>query len=303
MNIWSKTNFPCICFFSLFFVLNSASSFAQSKTARELIKNEISKVPARFGVAWKHLEASDTGSINPHMKFPMQSVFKFPLALAILDQVDKRRMSLNQKIHISKEDYYDTWSPIMKKYPDADVDLSLKDVLMYNTTHSDNVACDILFRLLGGPPVVEKYIHGLGITGMAIQFSEKEMHAEWNIQFKNWCEPVGMLQLLEKFYIRKVLSKSSHQLLQTMMEETSTGPKRIKGLLPEGTVVAHRTGFSGRDANGVIAAVNDVGIITLPDGTHLLIVVYVSDSLETDENLELAIARIARSLYDFYSHK
>jgi beta-lactamase class A len=88
-----------------------------------------------------------------------------------------------------------------------------------------------------------------------------------------------------------------------MMEETSTGAMRIKGSLPAGTVVAHRTGRGGRDPDGKISAVNDVGIITLPDNSHLALVVYISNSPQTTEELEQAIARISKELFDHYSQR
>ncbi|WP_243147428.1 serine hydrolase [Scytonema sp. UIC 10036] len=75
------------------------------------------------------------------------------------------------------------------------------------------------------------------------------------------------------------------------MIETSTGPNRIKGLLPKGTVVAHKTGTSAT-VNGVTAATNDVGLVTLPNGQHLAIAVFVSDSQATDAIREEVIAII-----------
>ena len=81
----------------------------------------------------------------------MQSVYKYPLALAILNQVDKGIFSLEQKIHIKKEDLLpDTWSPLRKKYPDGNADITLDELLNITVSQSDNNGCDILFRLIGG---------------------------------------------------------------------------------------------------------------------------------------------------------
>lgn len=232
----------------------------------------------------------------------MQSVYKFPLALAVLDQVEKGRLKLNQKIRVTPDDYSpNTWSPIMKKYPEANIDLSLQEVLAYMVSQSDNVACDILFRLIGGPLQAEKFIHSIGVNDIAIRFTEEEMHEKWETQFDNWCTPPAMAALLEKFESGRILSRSSRQVISKMMVETTTGPKRIKGLLPEGTVVAHKTGSGSKGEDGNISAVNDAGIITLPDNTHLIVVAFVSNSPEKFEDLEHAIARISRALYDHYT--
>jgi hypothetical protein len=46
----------------------------------------------------------------------------------------------------------------------------------------------------------------------------------------------------------------------------------------DGTVVAHKTGTSST-VNGVTAATNDVGLVTLPNERHMVIAVFVSDTL------------------------
>jgi beta-lactamase class A len=84
------------------------------------------------------------------------------------------------------------------------------------------------------------------------------------------------------------------------MTETSTGLKRLKGRLPDGTVVAHKTGTSAT-VNGVTAATNDVGLVTLPNGRHLAIAVFVSDSTADTAIREEAIAKVARAVWDEWS--
>jgi beta-lactamase class A len=81
------------------------------------------------------------------------------------------------------------------------------------------------------------------------------------------------------------------------MIESPTGQKRLKGLLPKGTVVAHKTGTSGT-RDGVTAATNDVGIITLPNGRHLAVAIFVSDSPADEATRERVIAEIAKALWD-----
>jgi beta-lactamase class A len=112
-----------------------------------------------------------------------------------------------------------------------------------------------------------------------------------------------MLHLLEGVYKGASLSASSNAFLLKLLTETSTGPKRIKGLLPAATVVAHKTGSSDSNAKGVTAATNDVGIITLPDGRHVALAVFVSDSLETPDDNERIIAWVAKMVFDAFSAK
>gem|GEM_PF-3234622 len=82
------------------------------------------------------------------------------------------------------------------------------------------------------------------------------------VQYRNWATPKGAIALLKLLYEGKVLSAQSRELLTKLMIETPTGPRRIKGLLPRGTIVAHKTGTSST-VNGITAATNGIGIISL----------------------------------------
>ncbi len=178
----------------------------------------------------------------------MQSVYKFPLAMAVLDQVDKGKLSLDQKIFVAKKDLLpETWSPLREKYPAGEVEIPLAEILVYTIAQSDNNGCDILFRLLGGTANVQKYVRSLGIKEIAIAATEEEMSKNRDVQFTNWCKPKAMLKLLEIMNRGDKLSKSSSDFLWKTMLETSTGPNRIKGFLPKETRVAHKTGTSGTD--------------------------------------------------------
>jgi beta-lactamase class A len=232
---------------------------------------------------------------------PMQSVYKLPLGIYILSQVDKGVLKMDQKILIRPSDYSPTWSPIMEKYPDANVELSLEEVLMNTITWSDNVGCDLLFRLAGGPLVVNEYFHSLGIKDIAIRYTEKEMHDDWDVQYENWCTPMAMLQVLERIYKLDLLSKSSSDFLWKNMADCPLGKSRLRGLLPSETEVGHRTGTSSRNERNMIGALNDVGIMKLTDGTQIAIVVYTSNSMEEQATLEAVIAKIAKAAYDHYT--
>ena len=108
------------------------------------------------------------------------------------------------------------------------------------------------------------------------------------------CVMVALLRMLSE---HSPLSAEHTALLLRWMIDCPVGAKRIKGQLPAGVTVAHRTGTSG-ERNGVIAATNDVGLISLPDGRRLALAVFVTDSSAPAETCEATIARIARAIYD-----
>lgn len=286
----------------LFLVLTKTHSVLAQKTDfRQEIEKITASSRAEVGIAIMGLESREKYLFRETQKFPMQSTYKFPLAMAVLDQVDKGKLRLNQKIHITKEEMAPrTWSPIREKYPDGNIDLTIAELLSYTVSQSDNIGCDILFRLAGGTAAVDKYIKSLGVKGIAIMATEAEMGKHWDVQFTNWCQPPAMLQILDILYQGKKLSKASNAFLWKVMTETTTGPKQIKGLLPKDVIVAHKTGSSGTNEKGITAATNDVGIITLPNGKHLAIVLFVTNSPDPKDVRDDLMARIARASYDYY---
>ena len=103
-----------------------------------------------------------------------------------------------------------------------------------------------------------------------------------------------MLGLLCKIWLEEGVSRSARSTLLTLMERCTTGPKRIRGRLPAGTIVADKTGT-------LAGSVNDVGFITLPDGKgHIALVVFVKGSEAPPGTRETVIADIARLVYDYF---
>ncbi|WP_052345936.1 serine hydrolase [Hymenobacter swuensis] len=137
---------------------------------------------------------------------------------------------------------------------------------------------DKFLQLVGGPAKLMAYIRQLGITPFVVEVSEAEMAAAWANQYRNWSYPSAQLDLLSQVGRRTALSKASSKLLWQLLLDTSVGPQRLKGLLPAGTPVAHRTGTSATNAQGLSPALNDVGIIVLPNGQHVALAVFVTDS-------------------------
>lgn len=276
---------------------------AQISRLTTQINDVINAKSAVVGVAIVGHSGQDSVSINGDSHLPMQSVFKFPIALAILSEVDKGRFSLKQKIRIEqKEMLPDLYSPIREKYPKG-VTLTLAEILEYTVSQSDNVGCDVLLRLIGGPQIVEDFLRKAGFQDVEIKINEEVMQRNWDLQFQNWITPLTANAILSTFYENKnkLLSKKSYRFIWKIMKGTMTGLKRLKGQLPSGTVVAHKTGYSGTNKAGITAAVNDIGIVFPPNGQHFYISVFVTNSKENFETNEKIIADIAKLAWDYFN--
>lgn len=272
---------------------------------RHKIEQIVSDKNAVVGVSIIGINENDTLSLHGDRRFPMQSVFKFHIALAVLAEVDKGKLSLDRKIKIGKDELLpeNFWSPLRDENPEGG-SFTIEKLIQYTVSHSDNTACDILIRLIGTPKTVESYFKKNGIQEIQISFNEEDMQAKWENMFQNWTTPIAASETLKMFYENRnnLLSKSSFDFFWKTNIETTTGDKRIKGQLPKGTMVAHKTGWSGTNKEtGITAAVNNIGIVFLPNGKYFIISIFVSESKENFDTNEKIIADIAKATYDFYT--
>lgn len=291
-------------FLILTFLIVNRTGFSQINILHEKIEKIVKSKRATVGVGVLNFENGDTLTFNGKGHFPMQSVFKFHLALAVLNQVDKRKFTLNQNIFVSKADLIpNLYSPMREKYPEGNVNLPLSEIIKFTVSQSDNSGCDLLFKLIGGTEIANKFIHKIGVKDVEILDPEVRIQNDWNLQYRNYSTPYAAVQLLQKFHKQPILSKSSQDFLYKIMVETSTGLNKIKGLLPKNAIVAHKTGFSGKNKEGLTGGTNDIGIITLPNGKQLAIAVFVSNSMEDEITNDKMIAEIALAVWDYYLGK
>lgn len=288
----------------ILFSLLSFSTFAQSTNElRQQLSQIISSKNAAVGLSIKGIEDKDTLSINGNLKAPMMSVFKFHIALTVLDKVDQGKLSLTQEIFIKKKDLHeDTWSPMREDYPDGNVNLTLDKVLRYTISHSDNNGCDILIDVLGGTKEVQKFINKQGIKDFVIKVNEQQMRT-WENLYVNTTTPLETTALLEKFFKGQILKESTTKYLYQIMVETSRGLTWMKAGLPKNTELAHRTGISGTNDDNLRVAMNDIGIVKLPNGKHFILSVYLKNITEKQEDTEKLIADITKATWDYFIKK
>ncbi|MBK7607741.1 MAG: class A beta-lactamase, subclass A2 [Saprospiraceae bacterium] len=289
--------------FTTIFLISLCSTYSLGQD--DLLLNQLVLIcqdkKATIGFAIQALEQEGTITYNDHIHYPMQSVYKFHLALAVLNQVDRGKWDIDQKIWISKKDLLpDAWSPLRDKYPNGELYLSLREILSYTVAQSDNNGCDILFRLIGGPAKVNKYIHSLGIKDIAIKATEEQMHKKYKAQFANWTTPTAAIEALKIFDNKLILSPTTKNFLWNTMVKTTTGPNKLKGLLPHDAIVGHKTGYSGTNDQGITAASNDIGIMVLPNGKKISLAVFVTQSSENEATNDRIMAEVAEAVWNHF---
>jgi len=248
-------------------------------------------------------------NLNPHNHAPMQSMYKLPLALTALHLAEMGKLLPDQRPGESMDTTLDrtvrflptdiipgSYSPLTDRYPKADVDVTLREVIQLAVGVSDNGAEEILIRLVGGPLAVESYMHSLGISAIQVRYSERDLDRNEDLQYQDWIEPATAVELLERLVTNPPVSQAGNAFLLKTMADSQTGVDQLRAGLPPGTMLAHKTGHSGTHG-GVTAATNDIGLVTLPDGRRLAIAVFVTDSRADETTRQRVIALIAGAVY------
>ena len=238
-------------------------------------------------------------SFNEHAHPPMQSVFKLPLAMAVLHLAEQGAFTLDQPVHFAASDRFEmrTLSPLQDRYPQGEVAVPIRELTRLTIVESDNVASELLLKLVGGPRVVNDYIASLNVKGFHLLDGELSLHRNPDLQYRNWFEPDGAVQVLRLLADRSPLSRKDTDLLLGWMGQTPRGASRIAGALPRRTIVMHKPGSSGTE-EGRTAAWNDIGLINLPDGRKMAVAVFITNSTADEQTRDAVIARISKALWD-----
>lgn len=290
------------------------------------IEQIASGLVGRIGFAAQVIGSDEVIALNGDQSFVMASTYKVAIATAVLDRVDRGELSLDQLVEVPKDMRIVGQFGLAETFPHPGLQLSVANLIEVMITESDNTATDVSIGLAGGPAAVTDNLRRLGINDFRVDRLTGEIlrdvfglpgkatlevvteayktrpellniQADPNPAFeadpRDHATPLAMLQLLLAIDGGTAMSPESREFLLGVMSRTRTGDGRIKGLLPKGTPVAHKTGTTGGVAN-------DVGYVTLPDGRRFAIAVFTNSSETPVADRDRTIAEVARSLFDYF---
>jgi beta-lactamase class A len=300
----------------------------------QILQREVSRLAERaggvVGAAATHIESGRSISHNGTERFPMASTYKVPIAVQLLTKVDRGEVRLAQMIELEAKDLHPGSGILSSLFNKPGVALSVRNLLELMLLISDNSATDICLRLAGGGEAVTARMRDLGIEGINVNRPTAKLIADWygvpslppedqwsrdlfrklmrgvteaerrsaaerfDNDVRDTATPDAMRKLLVRVFGKDLLKSDSAELLLDIMYRCQTGDARLKGILPAGTEVAHKTGTIG-------GSTNDVGIMTLPNNAgHVAIAVFVKSSERAVSERERTIAEIARAVHDFF---
>lgn len=320
--------------FRPFAALALAGALAAPAVAQDKLHREMDRIEPLsggiLGVAAVHLESGRSFYHKADDQYPLASTYKVPIAVEALLLSQQGKLDLDRMVPWDTTDLH-IGSEAFLLFRKPGFALSVRNMLETMLILSENNSTDWMLKLAGGGEAVTRRLRASGISDVRVDRPTAEIiahpygitdiwsadgkfsRAKWESRMgrlskarrdsaayyyardpRDHGSPRGMVSLMTKIWKAEILSKENSAYLLDIMYRCETGVGRIKGMLPPGTRVAHKTGtYPG--------TTNDVGIIDLPDGTHVAIAVYVKQSAKIGgADLEGAIAQASRAVYDYF---
>ena len=252
----------------------------------------------RIGVAAYDLTSGRSVAVLGDQPFPFASTIKVAIAATFLEQVDAGRLRLSNP--------YPLMVPVPSRKFDGPVApvragdyYSAESLITMSLTRSNNQATDALLAAVGGPAAVNDWLRRTGNSGVHIDRDiatlvrdDGAVNPATTIDPRDSATPMAMVRMLTGLYQGRWLTSQSRGFLLDTMARCETGKNRIRALMPEGLVIAHKTGTLSNTAS-------DIGIISMPDGRAIALAIYVTGQ-GNKTNRDWRIAEIARTIYEGY---
>jgi beta-lactamase class A len=263
-------------------------------------------------------------------RFPTASTFKLAVAMAVLARVDSGAISLDDSLDVMPRDFRIGLSQVVDTVGPGGGKTTIRRLVESMMLYSDNTATDRLMRMLGGPAAVRAHLASRGVEGFSVDRYEGEVHWQYNgvtdvppdtawrreefdrriatvsaarkdsahARFfadpRDTATPDAFAQLLIQLRRGDGIRPESRSFLLDAMRRSPTGTRRIRAGVPQGAEVADKTGTIGRTTN-------DVALVTLPDGKHVALAIFVRNSTKSNEQVEPSIAAAARAVYHHFA--
>lgn len=302
------TGFRCLnwlvylgAIYALLYTSCTASKTEKIISLKERLYTIVDTVPGTVGIAF--ISDKDTLTINNSVHYPMMSVFKLHQALAVAAEINARRSSIDSLIHISKDELdSETWSPMLKIYIESDFDISIRDLIKYSLTVSDNNASNLLFKHIVPPSTTDALIRSISDDStFRITYSEDEMKKKHSLAYLNYSSPLSAASLIRQVFDSTFPNNSAVDSIRKDLATVTTGLDRLGAIIPQHPELffAHKTGSGYRNDAGELIAHNDVGYFRLPDGRTYALAVFIRDFSGTETEASGIISRISYEVYDY----
>lgn len=305
------------------------------------LQDAISKIwretPDRLGIAIRQVGCNWQVGERTEQMFPQQSVSKLWVAATLLDAADRDRINLDERITLTRRDltvFNQTLrGAILEK---GQVTFRLRQLLQISLSESDNISNARLLRRAGGPDAVRRYLARQGLDG--IRFGPGEIAMQSAIAGVTWqndyslgrrfeearakiphavrerhlqaylddpvdgATPGALTAALVRLAEGRLLSPASTQHLLDVMLNSRSGPRRLKGGVPRGWKVYHKTG-TGQSLGRRDTAYNDIALLEAPDGSRYAVAVLIGETTRPIAARMELMQTVSRSVVQFHESR
>jgi len=261
------------------------------------VSERLARTGADFAVAYRDLQTGDELLINPDVEFHAASMMKVPVMLRLHRMADWRQIDLDSTIEVRNEftSIYDGSSYSLSADEDSDPTLyslvgsevTIRDLMDRMIASSSNLATNILIEL-ADPDSIAPMLASLGADGVRVLRGVEDIPAYEN-GLNNTTSARGLLNLFSALALgRAATPNATGEMVMALLQQEFNDA--IPAGLPEGTPVAHKTGW--------ITAVDHDGGIVMPAGRTTYVLVILTSGVEDETVTRTAAADVSRIIWE-----
>jgi beta-lactamase class A len=289
-----------------------------------IFKDIIAGRRGKFCVAAKNLSTGEEILHHPNELCSTASTFKVPVLIELMHRWQDDPGLLDRMYTLTNDDI-SPGSGVLRELSPG-LTLSIKDLATLMIIRSDNTATDILVGMLGADKITAN-MRRLGFNDTYVTMGCKGLIGYLRGVRKNWPTPeecrqimaapwdapvddnamtllgvpendsmsaMDAINIFERLHKRTLQGEAADTMAMSILLRQQIN-ERIPGLLPKGTIVAHKTGSLAR------RILNDIGIVYPQNGSPYTIAIF-TDQLDPQGDSQL-LAQISLRIYEYFQRK
>ncbi len=259
--------------------LGTLSKAVQAEEARLGARIGMAVFDAKDGTRWAH---------RGDERFPLNSTHKSFTCAALLKQVDRRVLALENQISLVRASLV-TYSPVMEK---AGGQVSLREACAASVSWSDNTAANIVTDAIGGTQAFTAFMRDIGDPHTRLDRKEPEMNEATPNDLRDTTTPIAIVESLRRIILGDVLGQESRALLTDWMRNDKVADALLRASLPGTWSIADKSGAGGHGSRSIVA------VIWPKDRDPVVVGIYITQTVAPMVDSNAAIARVGKVLVD-----
>lgn len=260
------------------------SVLAASDTLQRQLAALEKRVSGRIGLALIDSASGHGWSYRGDERFPLCSTFKLLLVAAVLKRSESQPELMQQTLHWTADDHL-AWMPVTEHHLQG---MTVSDLCAAAIQYSDNLAANVLLKMLGGPGVITALARSVGDTVTQLDRNEPTLNTAIPGDPRDTTTPLHMAHSVQRLVLGNGLQPAQQHQLIAWLKGNTTGKNAIAAALPAGWEIGDKTGSGG------YGTTNDVAVIWPPGKAPLVMAVYFTQSAPEAKSRQDVLAQVAK---------